>query len=202
METYNVGGPLLVVISGPSGVGKDALIERMKACALQLQFAVTVTTRPQRQGETAGRDYHFVSKTEFENMIERDELLEWANVYGNYYGVPKQELRRSLNDGLVAVVKVDVQGAATIKGIIPDAVMIFVSAPSMNDLEQRLRRRKTESGVDLDLRTQAAKEEMKRLPLFDYVVVNHDDKVELAVSQIEAIITAEKCRVKARSIEI
>ena len=202
METYNVGGPLLVVISGPSGVGKDALIEGMKMSALQLQFAVTVTTRPQRQGETAGRDYNFVSKTEFENMIEKDELLEWANVYGNYYGVPKQELRRSLNDGLVAVVKVDVQGAATIKGIIPDAVMIFVSAPSMNDLEQRLRRRKTESGVDLDLRTQAAKEEMKRLPLFDYVVVNHDDEVELAVSQIEAIITAERCRVKARSIEI
>jgi guanylate kinase len=202
VEPYNVGGPLLVVISGPSGVGKDALIEGMKKSALQLKFAVTVTTRPQRQGETAGSDYNFVSKTEFENMLEKDELLEWANVYGNYYGVPKQELRRSLSDRLVAVVKVDVQGAATIKGIIPDAVMIFVSAPSMNDLEQRLIRRKTESGVDLELRTHAAKEEMKRLPLFDYVVVNHDDKVELAVSQIEAIITAEKCRVKARSIEI
>jgi guanylate kinase len=190
VEPYNIGVPLLVVISGPSGVGKDALIERMKKSTIQLQFAVTVTTRPQRQGETAGSDYNFVSKSEFENMIEKDELLEWANVYGNYYGVPKQELRRAVNDGLDAVVKVDVQGAATIKGLIPDAVMIFVSAPSMNELERRLIRRKTESGVDLELRA------------FDYVVVNHDDKVELAVSQIESIITAEKCRVKARSIEI
>ena len=193
---------MVVVISGPSGVGKDAVIDRMRESSLNLHFVVTVTTRRQRQGETDGRDYHFISKTEFENMIEKEELLEWANVYGNYYGVPRQELRQAVSEGLDAVVKVDVQGADTIKSKLPDAVLIFVSAPSNKELEKRLIRRKTETGVDLELRTQAAQDEMKRLPLFDYVVVNHDEQVELAVSQIEAIITAEKCRVKARTIEI
>jgi len=196
------GGPLLIIISGPSGVGKDAVICEMRRSKPPLHFAVTVTTRPQRQGETAGRDYHFVAKSEFEDMIKKGELLEWANVYGNYYGVPKGVLRQALTNGLDAVVKVDVQGAATIKSIIPDAVLIFVAAPSTSELEQRLRQRKTESGIDLELRIKAAREEMKRLPSFDYVVVNYDDQVQLAVSQIEAIITAEKCRVRARSIEI
>ena len=202
MESCNRGGHLVIVISGPSGVGKDAVIDRMRESPLNLHFVVTVTTRRQRQGETDGRDYHFISKTEFENMIEKEELLEWANVYGNYYGVPRQELRQAVSEGLDAVVKVDVQGADTIKSKLPDAVLIFVSAPSNKELEKRLIRRKTETGVDLELRTQAAQDEMKRLPLFDYVVVNHDEQVELAVSQIEAIITAEKCRVKARTIEI
>jgi guanylate kinase len=202
VDQLKIGGPLLVVVSGPSGVGKDAVIERMRGSSLNLYFTVTVTTRHQRQGEVDGRDYHFISKNDFENMIEKDELLEWANVYGNYYGVPKEGLRKAVSEGSDAVVKVDVQGADTIKGKIPDAVMIFVSAPSSSELEKRLVRRKTETGVDLELRTQAAKDEMKRLPLFDYVVVNHDEQVELAVYQIEAIITAEKCRVKARTIEI
>lgn len=202
MQSYNRGGPLVIVISGPSGVGKDAVIDRMRGSSLKLHFVVTVTTRKQRQGETDGRDYHFISKTEFENMIEKEELLEWANVYGNYYGVPRQELKQAVSEGLDAVVKVDVQGADTIKSKLPDAVLIFVSAPSNKELEKRLIRRKTETGVDLELRTQAVQDELKRLPLFDYVVVNHDEQVELAVSQIEAIITAEKCRVKARTIEI
>ncbi|UCC61000.1 MAG: hypothetical protein JSV02_04045 [Dehalococcoidia bacterium] len=135
-------------------------------------------------------------------MLDKERLLEWANVYGNYYGVPKEELKQTLSEGLDAVIKVDVQGADTIKRKLPDAVLIFVSAPSDTELEKRLIRRKTETGVDLELRTQAAQDEMKRLPFFDYVVVNHDEQVELAVSQIEAIITAEKCRVKARTIEI
>ncbi len=197
------GGALLVVISGPSGVGKDAVIDGLrKAGGPSLHFAVTATTRPQRHGETDGLDYRFVSKTDFELMIREGELLEWANVYGNYYGVPKEDLRGALRQGLTAVVKVDVQGAATIRDLVPDAVLIFVAAPSMTELEQRLRQRKTESGVDLELRTAAALEEMHSLPLFDYVVVNHDEQVELAVSQILAIVVAEKCRVEARSAEV
>jgi guanylate kinase len=197
------GGPLLVVISGPSGVGKDAVIDGLrKAGGPSLHFAVTATTRPQRRGETDGLDYRFVSKTAFELMISEGELFEWANVYGNYYGVSKEDLRGALREGLAAVVKVDVQGAATIRNLVPDAILIFVAAPSMTDLEQRLRQRKTESGVDLELRTAAALEEMNSLPLFDYVVVNHDEQVDLAVSQILAIVGAEKCRVKARSAEV
>ncbi len=194
--------PLFIVISGPSGVGKDAVLDAMRRMRYPLNFAVTATTRPQRQGETDGVDYHFVSKSEFDRMIEKRELLEWANVYGNLYGVPKRQVQESLAEGLDVVVKVDVQGAATIKNILPEAVFIFVAPPSMNDLEKRLKQRKTESGVDLELRMKAAQEEMGSLPLFDYVVVNHEGQVELAVSQIESIVTAEKCRVKARSIEI
>lgn len=194
--------PLLIVISGPSGVGKDAVLDAMRRMRYPLYFAVTATTRPQRRGETAGRDYHFVSRSEFEQMVERRELLEWANVYGNLYGVPKRQVQQALAEGRDVVVKVDVQGAATIKNILSETVFIFVAPPSMSDLEERLKQRKTESGVDLELRMKTAQEEMGSLPLFDYVVVNHEGRVELAVSQIESIITAEKCRVKPRRIEL
>jgi guanylate kinase len=193
---------LLFVISGPSGVGKDAVLDGLRRARASVFFAVTATTRPQRRGEADGVDYRFVSRVEFERMIGEGELLEWANVYGNYYGVPKRDLRRALRDGLDVVVKVDVQGAATIKSLVPDAILIFVAAESMDELEQRLRRRKTESGIDLELRTAAAREEMKSLPLFDYVVINREEHVEFAVAQVQAIMTAEKCRVKARPVEL
>jgi guanylate kinase len=198
----SVAAPLFIVISGPSGVGKDAVLDAMKRMRYPLYFAVTATTRPQRQGETDGVDYHFVSNAEFKRMIEKGELLEWANVYGNLYGVPRHQVQQALAEGLDVVVKVDVQGAATIKNIFPEAVFIFVAPPSMSDLEERLRQRKTESGVDLELRMKAAHEEMGSLPLFNYVVVNHENQVDLTVSQIESIVTAEKCRVRAKSIEI
>ena len=202
MESKKAGGSLLIVISGPSGVGKDALLHGMRKSSLPLHFVVTVTTRPRRQGEIDGGDYHFISKSDFEQMIEKRELLEWANVYGNFYGVPKRELQQAQVKELDAVVKVDVQGAATIKSILPGAVFIFVAAPSMGELKERLKQRKTESGVDLELRTKAAEEEMSSLNLFDYVIINYEGHVERAVSQVESIITAEKCRVKARSIGI
>jgi guanylate kinase len=190
--------PLLIVLSGPSGVGKDAVLNGMKRRRYTLYYAVTATTRPRRERERDGVDYYFVSRADFEKMIERNELLEWANVYGNLYGVPKRQILEALSRGQDAVVKVDVQGAATIKRIVPQAVFIFLAPPSMNDLENRLRQRKTESGVDLELRMRAAHEEMKQLPVFDYIVVNRKDGIEAAISQIEAIITAEKCRVNQR----
>lgn len=190
--------PLLIVVSGPSGVGKDAVLNGMKRRRYPLYYAVTATTRPRRERERDGADYYFVSSADFEKMIERNELLEWANVYGNLYGVPKRQIREALARGQDAVVKVDVQGAATIKKIAPQAVFIFLAPPSMSDLESRLRQRRTESGVDLNLRMMAAHEEMKQLPMFDYIVVNHKNGIEVAISQIEAIITAEKCRVNPR----
>jgi guanylate kinase len=131
-------------------------------------------------------------------MVERNELLEWANVYGNLYGVPGRQIQEALARGQDAVVKVDVKGAAAIKKIAPQAVFIFLAPPSMNDLENRLRQRRTESGIDMELRMKAAQEEMKQLPMFDYIIVNHKDGIEAAISQIEAIITAEKCRVNQR----
>jgi len=202
VELNIVGRPLLIVISGPSGVGKDALLHEMRKSRLPLHFVVTVTTRTRRRGETDGSDYHFISRSEFERMIDEGELLEWANVYGNYYGVPKKDLQQALGKGLDAVVKVDVQGSANIKRILPEAVFIFVAAPSISELKERLKQRKTESSIDLELRIKAAEEEMGSLPMFDYVIVNYEGELEKAVSEIEAIITAEKCRVRARSIEI
>jgi guanylate kinase len=193
--------PLLIVLSGPSGVGKDAVLAGIKRRSYPLHYAVTATTRPRRKKETDGVDYHFVSKAEFEKMIENGELLEWANVYGNLYGVPKSELQRAMGEGKDMIVKVDVQGAATIKKTVPQAVFIFLAPPSMEDLKERLKQRKTESVVDLEVRIEAAEKEMNSLSMFDYVVVNHKDGIEQAISQIESIITAEKCRVKPRLIE-
>jgi len=193
--------PLLIVLSGPSGVGKDAVLAGIKRTSYPLHYAVTATTRPRRKKETDGVDYHFVSKAEFEKMIANGELLEWANVYGNLYGVPKSELQQAMGEGKDMIVKVDVQGAATIKKTIPQAVFIFLAPPSMEDLKERLKQRKTESVVDLEVRIEAAEKEMSSLSMFDYVVVNHKDGIAQAISQIESIITAEKCRVKPRLIE-
>jgi guanylate kinase len=186
--------PLLIVLSGPSGAGKDAILNRMKKSGYPAEFITTITTRPQRAEEKNNIDYHFVSVESFQKMIENKELLEWANVYGNWYGVPKEPVKRALDRGQDVIVKVDVQGAATIKKTIPQAVFIFLVPPSMEELAIRLKQRHTESPFNLALRMKTAEEEMKKLPLFDYVVVNREAEIDLAVSEIEAIITAEKRR--------
>jgi len=188
------------VLSGPSGVGKDAVLDGLKSLGRQVHFTVTATTRPRRQGERDGVDYHFVSLEKFQEMMKDGELLEWAQVYGNLYGVPRQGVGQALREGRDVIVKADVQGAATIKGMMPDALLIFLAPPSMEDLVARLRQRRSESSVELDKRIETAHEEMKQLPVFDYVVLN--DEVERAVDQVDAIITAEKCRVNPRVVEL
>lgn len=194
--------PLLIVLSGPSGAGKDTILSRMKKSGYPLQFITTVTTRPRRAREKNNVDYHFVSAESFQKMIKNNELVEWANVYGNWYGVPKEPLKRALDKGKDTIVKVDIQGAATIKKIIPQAVFIFLAPPSREELERRLSQRHTESSFDLALRLKTAAEEMKKLPLFDYVVVSKQGEIARAVSAIEAIITAEKRRVKTKEISL
>ncbi|MFC1958362.1 guanylate kinase [Chloroflexota bacterium] len=194
--------PLLIVLSGPSGVGKDAVLARMKESGYPVKYVITITTRPQRAKERNNIDYHFVSEERFKEMIENKELLEWANVYGNLYGVPKEEVKQALDRGQGVMVKVDVQGAATIKNILPQAISIFLVSPSMDELLIRLKQRQTESSHDLNLRLKTAEEEMKQLPLFDYVVVNRWDEIDMAVSDIKAIIAAEKCRVNPREITL
>lgn len=194
--------PLLIVLSGPSGVGKDAVLSRMKGSGFPLCYAVTLTTRPQRDGETSGVDYYFTSETNFQNMVERGELLEWAKVYGHWYGVPKQQIRQALERGEDVILKVDVQGATTIKKLLPGAVLVFLTPPSIEEQEKRLKQRRTESAADLKLRLETFREEMKTLPLFDYIVVNHQGELDLAVSQIKAIVAAEKCRVNPRQVEL
>ncbi len=194
--------PLLVVLSGPSGAGKDAVLTRMKKSGYPIEYVTTVTTRPRRATERDHVDYHFISKEEFQETLGRNELLEWANVYGNWYGVPGKPVKQALESGRDAIVKLDVQGAATIKKILPQAILIFLTPPSMEDLLIRLKQRHTESPSDLDLRLETAEEEMKQLPLFDYIVVNRGDEIDQAVSDIKAIITAEKCRVTRREIAL
>lgn len=191
---------MLIVLSGPSGVGKDAVLARMKISGRPLHFTVTATTRPQRQGESDGVDYHFVSQERFEEMVKGGELLEWAEVYGNSYGVPRSQVKEALEQGRDVLVRVDVQGAATIKHAVPQALLIFLASPSMEAVEERLRKRSTESIAELERRIETAREEMEQLPMFDYVVVN--DEVELAAGEIDAIITAEKCRVSPRVVEL
>lgn len=193
---------LLIVLSGPSGVGKDALLRRMKEQKYPFHYVVTVTSRPRREGERDGVDYRFVSQREFQQMIDNGELLEWANVYGNYYGVPRKEISQALSKGKDVIVKVDVQGAATIKRILPQAVCIFLRPPSMEELERRLRQRHSESARDLALRLRKAEEEMKSLPLFDHVLTSYQGKLDEAISQIQSIVAAEKRQVKPRVVEL
>jgi guanylate kinase len=195
-------GPLLIVLSGPSGAGKDAILSRMKKTGYPAQFVTTVTTRPKRAQETDGVDYRFVSPGRFEEMLESNQFLEHASVYGNSYGVPAEPVRQALEQGQDVILKVDTQGAAAIKKLVPQAVFIFVVPPSMDELSARLKGRRTESDFDCDLRLKTAAEEMKQLPLFDYMVVNRQDRVGLAVSAIEAIITAEKHLVKPREVRL
>jgi len=194
--------PLLVVISGPSGVGKDATLSRMKDMGYPFHFVVTATTRPQRPGEVHGRDYYFISMEAFTSMIERDELLEHALVYGEYKGIPKAQVRQALDSGTDVIMRLDVQGAATIRQLVTDAVLIFLVASSEEELTDRLRARKTESSHGLEKRLATARQEMSRIDEFDYMVVNRDNHLDDTVSQIAAIIRAEKCRVKQRRIEL
>ncbi len=190
--------PLLLVLSGPSGAGKDAVLTRLKELGLPLEFIVTVTTRPRRNSEKDNIDYHFVSGESFQEMIEAKELLEWAKVYGNWYGMPKQPVKQALAEGRDTILKVDIQGATTIKKILPQAVFIFLAPLSKEDLVTRLRERNSESASDLDLRLRTVEEEMKKLPIFDYVIVNKQGQIDQVISEIKAIITAEKLRVTPR----
>ena len=194
--------PLLVVLSGPSGAGKDAVLKRMKELGYPFHFVVTVTTRPKRPGEVDGVDYYFISEEEFAQMLARGELLEHAVVYGQHKGIPKRQVREALASGKDVILRIDVQGAATIRKLVPEAVLIFLTAPSEKELLRRLKRRKTETPEELERRIATVREEMKRLPEFDYVVINRDGALDEAVKTIAAIITAEKCRVKQRKIEI
>ena len=183
--------PLLIVLSGPSGVGKDAVLTRLKEKNYPLRYIITMTTRTRRATERDNVDYRFISSTRFQKLIENGELLEWANVYGNWYGVPKQAVKKALAREEDTIVKIDVQGATTIKKIAPQAVFIFLMPPSMEELAMRLRQRYTETTSDITLRLQKAEEENKQLPIFDYVVVNRWGKIDQAVAEIKSIITAE-----------
>lgn len=194
--------PLLVVISGPSGVGKDTVIDCMKERNMPFHFVVTATTRPARPEEVNGEDYIFVSHDEFAEMIEADELLEYAIVYNDYKGIPKAQVRRALESGKDVVMRIDVQGAETIRGLAPDALLIFLTTQNEEEMVARLKLRKTETPEGLKLRIATARQEMKRMGMFDYVVVNPDDCLGETVDTILAIIRAEHHRTRPREVSL
>ncbi|GLU08805.1 hypothetical protein SLE2022_256930 [Rubroshorea leprosula] len=195
--------PLIIVISGPSGVGKDAIITKLREARENLHFVVTATSRSMRPGEVDGKDYFFVSKEEFLSMVKNNELLEYALVYGQYKGIPKKQIREHMAKGFDIVLRVDIQGAQTLRKILKDsAVFIFLVAESELALVERLIGRKTESKEELLVRVATAREELRHVKNFDYVVVNSQGKLDDAVRLVGSIIDAEKARVGQRSAVI
>jgi guanylate kinase len=186
--------PLLVVISGPSGVGKDAAIDELRASYPEFFFAVTATTRPKRPGETDGRDYIFVTPARFQQLLEQGELLEHAEVYGWHYGVPKEPMRQALAEGRDVIVKVDVQGAATIRKLAPEALLVFLAPPSMEELTRRLMSRKTETPEDMHIRIATAQEELQQAESFDRVIVNETDQMPGTVGSIVEAIHRQRAK--------
>ncbi|KDP40086.1 hypothetical protein JCGZ_02084 [Jatropha curcas] len=191
--------PLLIVISGPSGVGKDAVIKKLREVRENLHFVVTATSRQMRPGEVDGKDYYFVSKEEFLSMVERDELLEYALVYGDYKGIPKKQIKEFAGKGYDIVLRVDIQGARTLRRILGNsAVFIFLVAETELELVKRLIDRKTETAESLLVRIATAREEVTHAENFDYIVVNAEGKLDSAVKLVESIIDAEKAKVRQR----
>jgi len=192
--------PLLMVISGPSGVGKDALLVRLRECAEDFHFVVTATSRPPRATEIEGVDYFFYDTAGFESLIAQNELVEWAEVYGHYKGIPKHSIRSGFASGRNVILRIDVQGAATLKRLIPAAVQAFLAPGSMDELKARLAGRGTETHEQFERRMVQAEREMAQVKAFDYVVFNRNERLDDAVAQIRAIIVAEQQRVRPRRI--
>lgn len=198
----NPAPPLLVVLSGPSGVGKDAALTELKKLDRPWHFALTATTRPPRSGEQDGVHYIFLETETFLKMKERDEFLECAEVYGSWYGVPRAQVRQALREGKDVILKVDVQGAATVRRLAPESISIFMMPDSYDELTSRLTGRMSENSPEMARRLNAAREEMAQIQQFDYRVVNRDNKLDQAIAEIDAIIAAEKCRVAPRLVQI
>jgi guanylate kinase len=194
--------PLLIVISGPSGAGKDTVMQRMQERGLPFHFVVTATTRPKRENEIQGQDYFFVTKDEFARMIDEDELIEHAIVYGDYKGIPKQQVREALASGKDVVMRVDVQGAESVRKMAPEALLIFITTDSEEELVHRLETRKTETADSLAIRLGTARKDVKRVEAFDYVIVNRDFQLDITVDAIRSIISAEHHRVNPRKVSL
>ena len=203
-NTFNLvkPNPLLIVISGPSGVGKDSVVQRMKERGLPFHFVVTATTRARRENEVHGKDYWFVSKDEFARMIEENELIEYAIVYGDYKGIPKFEVREALASGKDVVMRIDVQGAESVRKLAAESLLIFITCEGEDELERRLRERKTETADSLSLRIATARKELQRIEAFDYVIVNEDFHLDDTVDKVRAVISAEHLKVQQRKVTL
>jgi len=197
------GAPLLVVISGPSGVGKDAVLARLRERGVPAHFTVTATTRPRREVRPDDHAFlSFVSEEEFARLLAEDGLLEHAQVYGYRYGVPKAQVIEALAAGKDVIMRVDVQGAATIKRLVPDALLIFLAPPSIQELEARLRSRGLDDGPVIKRRLDAAARELEQQSRFDYVIVNERDELDQTVDRVLEILAAERTRADRRPVRL
>lgn len=194
LEPYLNPAPILAVISGPSGVGKDSVVKRLREQNGHFRFVVTCTSRKPRPEEVEGQDYYFLSQSEFQRMIDAGEMLEYALVYGQYKGIARARISEALSAGSDVLLRVDVQGAATVKRLIPQAVTIFIAPPSRAVLLGRLRARGGDTPEQVQCRLDTAMAELERACEFDYVVVNYEDCLDQTVATVQAIILASKCR--------
>ena len=194
--------PLLVVLSGPSGVGKDSLIRELRRVFPEVHVAVTATTRPRRPGEVPGKSYYFLSQAQYDELLDAGELLAPAKVHGYWYGAPLDELRGAFATGRDVLLKIDVQGAIQVRRRLPQAVFVFVAPPSRDELIERLQARRTEHGPDLERRMRDAELELAQMPQYDYVVVNDAGHLDLAVQHVACIITAEGLRTHRQPIDL
>lgn len=194
--------PRVFIISGPSGVGKDAVIEQLRERFPDAFFAVTATTRERRPGEIDGVHYFFLTEDDFRERLEDGEFLESATVYGHLYGVLKSPVRAALARGQDVFVKVDVQGAAEIERIVSGAISIFLSPESAGTLLQRLKHRKTDDAAELMTRFATASRELNAATEFDYVIFNKQDRLEEALDEISAVVRAETCRTHQSEIHL
>jgi guanylate kinase len=193
--TKSATRPLLIVISGPSAAGKDTILQILKIfLCVSYRMAVTTTSRPMRPGEREGADYYFVDDARFKSMIDNQELVEWSQVYGQYKGISRKEIDSALTRGEDIVLRIDVQGAAKVRQLYPEAVLIFIMPGSMSDLEERIHKRGCDKPNEIALRLETAKEEVKQASCFDYVVTNLNRKPELAAADVAAILCAEHLR--------
>lgn len=190
----------LIVLSGPSGVGKSTVIAELFSQRKNLFFSVSYTTRKPRVGEEDGVNYNFVSTEEFEGMIERDELLEHAQYVDNYYGTSQKVIEEKLAQGIDVLLDIEVQGAATVRNRCPNALLIFIVPPTFEDLSRRLQKRATDDQSVIEDRLKKAKIELREVVNYDYLVIN--DKVSNAVYEIESILTAAECRVEHRKFTL
>ncbi len=194
--------PLMVVISGPSGIGKDSVVKRLAERDGSFYFVVTATDRNPRPGEVDGVDYIFINRERFQQMIANDELIEHARVYSDYKGIPKANVEQALHSGKDVILRLDVQGAARIRKLFPEAVLIFLLPENDQTWLERLQNRGTETDETLRIRRQAAREELSYLPIFDYAVVNENDQLEKTVDRVLSIIQTEHCRIHPRKISL
>lgn len=184
----------IIVISAPSGAGKGTIIKKLlENNSKQRWLSISATSRDKREGEIEGTNYYYLTKEDFKKKIDEDYFLEYAEYAGNYYGTPREYIKEKINKGIDVILEIEIQGAAKIKKLIPEALFIFIMPPSLKELVRRLKKRGTETNEKIIKRFNTAYKEVNEVTKYNYVVVN--DKIETAVDKIESIIKAEKCRV-------